>query len=172
MFEENLSKGNVHLLITSKEKYKDVLDQVLLSLNSFGNKIGYVTINKPYNTIISQLESLNIQKDKFLFIDAITATVESPKDDPNCIFVSSPSAITDLGLAYSSLFEKKCDFVFFDTLSALAIYHNSDVVIKFVHNMVTKTRVLNKKILFFALREDSEEIIKDLNMFVDSVIEM
>jgi len=32
--------------------------------------------------------------------------------------------------------------------------------------------VINKKVVLFALKEDSETLINDLNMFVDKVIEI
>ncbi|MBN2422328.1 hypothetical protein JXB41_03810 [Candidatus Woesearchaeota archaeon] len=145
----------------------------MTEIDKISNKICYVTLNKPYNTILMNIKSLNIDANKFFFVDAISATVQTPEGVDNCSFVSSPTVLTDLSLAFSeALSNKECDNAVFDTISTLVVYQDINSVIKFVHNLITKIRVLNKKSIFVALKEDSEELIKDLNMFVDNVVEM
>ena len=170
---EDIAGSNIILITTSKSKYNESLGVIQPELEKAGGMVGYITINKPYNSILQDFGKKGINKNKFFFVDAITSTVQSPQPSPNCIFVSSPTALTDLGLAFSSLFsEKKCDAVFFDAISTLGVYQDPGSVIKFVHNLITKARVLNKKAIFLALKEDSETLIKDLNMFVDRIIEL
>lgn len=170
---ESITDNNILLVVTFKDKYNESINTIQPEIEKSVNKIGYITINKPFNNIIDDLNKKNLNKDKFFFIDAITATVQSPPVIDNCIFVSSPSALTDLGLAFSSaLTEHNCDLIFIDTISTLIVYQDIGSVTKFVHNLVTKTRVLNKKAVFLALKEDSETLIKDLNMFVDEIIEI
>jgi hypothetical protein len=170
---EDIAKNNIFLVVTSKDKYGGLIASILPDVEKSSGKLCYITINKPYNTLIKNISDLSLNKDKFFFIDAITSTVQTPPIVNNCIFVTSPTALTDLGLAFSSaLTEKNCDMAFFDTLSTLSVYQDSSSVIKFAHNIITKARVMNKKIIFVALKEDSETLIKDLNMFVDKIIEM
>ncbi len=169
----DLQSSNIILIVTSKEKYNEHLADIQPQLANSFEKIGYVSINKPYNSVLQDLESRGIDKQKFSFADAITATVQTPPVVDNCIFVSSPNALTDLGLAFSSLYnDHGCDIVVFDTISTLIVYQDIGSVTKFVHNLVTKARVLNKHLALVALKEDSESLIKDLNMFVDKIIEM
>lgn len=169
---EEISKNSIILITASKSKYRDLVDSIYHELAKLGN-IGYITINKPYQSVLKDLESRNISSSKVFFVDAITATVQAPPIVDNCLFVSSPNALTDLGLAFSSLLgEKRCDTIVFDTISTLVVYQDIGSVIKFAHNLVTKTRVTGKKVIFLTLKEDSESLIKDLNMFVDSVIEV
>ncbi|MBN2367389.1 hypothetical protein JXC34_00090 [Candidatus Woesearchaeota archaeon] len=168
---EDMAASNIVLLITTKTKYNGSLNAALPEIRKSAKKIGYITINRPYGSVVASIQKLGIDPNKFLFVDAITATVQSPSQVPNCIFVSSPTALTDLGLAFSSLFENNCDLVFFDTISTLIVYQDIGTVTKFVHNLVTKARVSNKKAVFMALKEDSENLIKDLNMFVDKIVE-
>ena len=68
--------------------------------------------------------------------------------------------------------EKGCDNAIFDTISTLMIYQDIGEIIKFTQNMMTKARVSNMKSVYVTLKEDSEELIKDLMMFVDGVIEL
>ena len=160
-----LNEGNLIIVTTSKEKYNLTMQNLYTEFLNYGKKIGYITINRPYSNV-------HLKGDVY-FVDAITATVQQPPKLNNCIFVSSPTALTELSIAFSSLFgEKGCSLVIFDTISTLIIYQDIGTVIKFTHNLVTKASVLNKKAIFIALKEDSETLIKDLNMFVDKVIDL
>ena len=170
---EELANNNILLVTTTKDKYREALERACLEIEKSANKIGYITINRPYSALMETFSRCNINKSKFYFVDAITATVQAPQAVDNCLFVSSPTALTDLGLAFSSMLsEKKCDVILFDTISTLIIYQDLASVLKFVHNLVTKVRVMNKKAILIALRDDGETLIKDLNMFVDKIIEL
>lgn len=160
-----LISGNLVIVTTTKEKYLQMVQELYAEFQNYGKKIGYITLNRPYSSIH--------MKGDIYFVDAITATVQKPALANNCTFVSSPTALTELSLAFSSLYgEKGCELVIFDTISTLIIYQDIGTVIKFTHNLVTKASVLNKKAIFIALKEDSETLIKDLNMFVDKVIDI
>jgi hypothetical protein len=170
---DDIGSSNILLITTTKEKYNQSVSQIISEIDKAANKIGYITVNRPYNSVIDSIQKKSLNKDKFFFIDTITATVQSLPTTDKCTFVSSPTALTDIGLGFSSLFaEKKCDLIFFDTVSTLIVYQDIGSVTKFVHNLITKARVLNKKAVFLALKEDSESLIKDLNMFVDKVVEI
>ena len=172
IFDE-LQNNNIILIVTSKEKYNSSLSEIQTQIANSFSKIGYVTINKPFNSVMQDLENKGIEKSKFVFADAITATVQTPQIVDNCIFVTSPNALTDLGLAFTSLYnDLGSEVVVFDTISTLIVYQDIGSVTKFVHNLVTKSRVINKKLVLIALKEDSEILIKDLNMFVDKIVEM
>jgi hypothetical protein len=169
---DDIAKNNVILAVTSKIAYRDSIKVICQETAKLGN-IGYITINKPYKSIVKDIENWNIDKKKFFFADAITSTVQAPPIVEDCIFVASPNALTDLGLAFSALLnEKSRDNIIFDTISTLVIYQDIGSVIKFTHNLVTKARVSGKRVIFISLKEDSETLIKDLNMFVDAVIEI
>ena len=65
------------------------------------------------------------------------------------------------------------DFVIFDSVSVLLVYERSLSAMKFVHNMVLMMRQGNINTVFIILKEDvSEELMKDLSMFVDKVVEL
>jgi len=51
------------------------------------------------------------------------------------------------------------------------IYEDPHTVLKFIHSLITKSRMQNIKLVFLALKEDAEILAKDLVMFVDNVVE-
>ena len=137
------------------------------------SKTCYVALNKPYNSIVISMKNNGIDSDKFYFIDVLTATVQTPPQVSNCTFVESPNAITDLSLAFTStMAEKGCDSALFDAISTLRIYQEEASVIRLAQNLMTKVRVGGKKAVFITLKEDSETLIKDLTMFVDSIVNL
>ena len=169
---DELESKTILMVNTTKQNYSNVAKEIVPYLAEKFSKIGYITINRPYATIVKEIQEQGLQTDKFYFVDAITATVQSPPVVDNCIFINAPSDLTDLGLAFSSLLsDHGCDVIFVDTISTLIVYKDIGAVTKFVHNLVTKSRVNNKKAVLLAVRQDSEKLLQDLNMFVDAVIE-
>jgi len=122
---------------------------------------------------MQNLKANNLDVNKYFFIDVLTSTVKAPEPIENCEFVQSPSALTDISLAFSkAVQEMNCNNVLFDAISTLAIYQEIGEIIKFTQNLMTKARVSNVKSVYIALKEDSAELVKDLTMFVDGVVEL
>jgi hypothetical protein len=170
---EDISKNQVTLIVIEKSNYIAKSLEIIKGVEQISNKICYVALNKPYNSIIINLNNQGVNSSKFFFIDVLTATVQTPPVVDNCIFVESPNAITDISLAFTSaLIEKGCDMALFDSISTLMIHQDEASVIKLSQNMMTKVRVANKKAVFITLKEDSETLIKDLTMFVDNIINL
>lgn len=161
------------LVVFPKSKYMSNLMEVIKAVDATSKKICYVSLNKPYNSVISNLKTNNLNIDKYFFIDVLTSTVKAPAPTDNCEFVQSPSALTDISLAFTkAIQEEGCDNALFDAISTLTIYQDIGEIIKFTQNMMTKARVSNVKSVYIALKEDSAELVKDLTMFVDGVIEL
>lgn len=171
---QEIRNNNIILLIVSKEKYRQELIGVVKDIVQNINKMCYVCINEPFSTINNNLDKNSISKDKFFFIDTITKKVQEPPKTDNCEFVSAPNALTEISVAFSkALNEHKCDSAFFDTLSSLLVYEKPHSIIQFIHNIITKLRVSSGKGVFIVLKDDLEsDLIKDLYMFVDSVVEI
>ena len=171
---KELQENSMVLLVTSKEKYREQLMVFSRSVADSGaKKVCYVCFNEPFSSIAASLRKNAIPEDKFFFIDAITMKVQEPPLADNCLFVSSPNALTDISLATSkALSEQHCDAFIYDTLSTLLIYESAHSLFQFVHNTLTKFRVASCKAVFIVLKDDmNSELIKDLYMVVDKVID-
>jgi archaellum biogenesis ATPase FlaH len=164
----------VVLVIISKKDYQKKIDEVVKLLDKVGKKISYVSMNTPYRSIIISIANLGLDLDKFFFIDSSTSLVRKPEKADNCIFVSSPGNLKEIGSAFAkSLDEYKCNASIFDSLSTLLIYEKPHAVIQFVHYVTVKARTANSKVYFVVLREDMDmEFMKDLYMFADRSIEL
>ncbi|HJX05087.1 MAG TPA: hypothetical protein VJ461_00080 [Candidatus Nanoarchaeia archaeon] len=170
---DEIRDKQIVLIVFPKSRYMDNLTEVIRAVDASSKKVCYVSLNKPYSSIIASLKTNNLSTDKYFFIDVLTSTVKTPEPADNCEFVQSPSALTDIGLAFTkAIQEKNCDNVLFDAISTLAIYKDIGEIIKFTQNLMTKARVGGVKSVYIALKEDSAELVKDLTMFVDGVVEL
>ncbi|NOZ81003.1 MAG: hypothetical protein GXP63_04990 [DPANN group archaeon] len=169
---ESLEKNQIVLCVLAKEGYRQGRVELIRKAKDSIQKIAYVTSNLPYQSIVDELRKENIPLEGFYFIDAVTRTVQEPPPAENCTFVEGPTALTDISLAFSeAINERQCDGSFIDTISTFGIYQDKGAVVKLVHNLVTKSRVAGKKGIFLALREDGETFIKDISLFMDTVLE-
>ena len=169
---QKIEKSNIILLIVPKEKYHEEIISIRKSTANNMNKVCYICINEPYASLVDKFKNDNIPIERFFFVDTITKKIQAPPEVDNCIFVSSPTALTEISLAFSKAFEeKKCDCVLFDTLSTLLVYSDSHSIIQLMHNILTKLKISTGKAVFIALDDDADsELVKDLYMFVDKVI--
>ncbi|KYK27359.1 hypothetical protein AYK26_03815 [Euryarchaeota archaeon SM23-78] len=170
---EEVKNKQIVLVVLPKTQYTNKLIEVVKAVDVVSNKVCYVCLNKPYNSIIDNLKANNLDLDKYFFIDVLTSTVKTPEPTDNCEFVQSPSALTDISLAFTkAVQEMNCNNVLFDAISTLTIYQDIGEIIKFTQNLMTKARVSGVKSVYIALKEDSDELVKDLTMFVDGVVEL
>ena len=155
--------SQITVVVVPNNKYLSGLQKVVSSVS--GEKICYVALNKPYNTIA---ETVKLNTKSVTFIDCVSGGVAGPKDY-KVIFVSSPKALTNLSIAITENM-KKHDVIVFDALSTLLVYNDGATVIKFVHSIVSKLRATKTRCIFMTLKEDiNTDMMKDLSMFVDKV---
>ncbi|MEK6943633.1 MAG: hypothetical protein AABX00_06225 [Nanoarchaeota archaeon] len=172
--QTEIGSNNIILLMVSKEGYRKGILDVSQFLDKNSSKVCYVCVNEPYGFVSGNLAKSGIDVKKFFFIDTLTRNVQEPPHADNCIFVSSPSALTEISLAFSkALNEMHCDASIFDTLSTMLVYEKPHAIIQFVHNLLTKLRISSGKAIFVTLKDDvNSELTKDLFMFVDKVVDM
>ncbi len=165
-----IKKNKILMLSVSSKDYREATGDLIDFSRKF-KKTCYVTLNDPYETIKGKLGK---DAGKMCFIDAVTSTVKSPTHDSSVIFVSSPRALTEISIALKKAIDSfKMELVLFDSISALLVYEKSVNAMKFVHNMILTLRQGNISTVFVILKEDvSEELMKDLSMFVDKVVEV
>ena len=131
----------------------------------------YVTLNNPYSSLLKIFKDYGIREQECFFIDAISSTVKVKVSAENCIFTSSPSALTELSITISSTMQKlKPEILFFDSLSTLQIYLPMNTIVKFSQNLVTKLKENNIKAIFPIIKND--DFTRNMSMFINKIIEL
>ncbi|MEK6958157.1 MAG: ATPase domain-containing protein [archaeon] len=168
-----MRRAQSSMVIIPNREYAMGIDAVLRRVNRDFERIAYINLNEIYDNLISHLKSMDVDLKKFFFIDAITiSSYGEVKERDNCIFVSNPNALIELSLAITQALNlHKPDAIIFDSISTLLIYEDEGTVTKFVHSLIGKIKAAGVASYFTALEGDSNsEAIKDLGMFVDSVL--
>jgi KaiC/GvpD/RAD55 family RecA-like ATPase len=177
-FKDQLQDLNeyVALALVSQDNYQNTNIEFVKTLVNEQKTPGvYITLNKPYKTLKSILEKSSIDTSLIIFIDAITP-MDSVKKTEDCLFIGSPEKLSDISIAMDQAVraipaDKK--FVFFDSLSTLLIYHQSNTIAKFIHFLSTKMREWNVKGIIISLESDSnKELISKLSQFCDLTFEV
>jgi len=149
--------NKVVLFIASPKKYMKVNLQIL-KITTKENKFSgiYITVNRPFSTLMDIMEKHGIDTEKIFFIDCITKMIPAPKGislvpqkkfevKKNCIFIPSPARLTEIGLALSEALagmkNPKNKFLYLDSLSTLSIYNDLTTIAKFVHFLTTRVRL-------------------------------
>jgi len=165
--EKEFAKNSIVMLSVSGADYRNATSS-LIDFSKRFRKTCYITLNDPSDVIRTK------GHENLCFIDCVTATVKSTNERHDTIFISSPRALTEISIALKKAIEKfGPDSVIFDSISALFVYEKSVSALKFLHNIILTIRSSNMKAVFVVLKEDvSEEFMKDMSMFVDSVSEI
>ncbi|MCK4336166.1 MAG: hypothetical protein KAW40_05595, partial [Candidatus Aenigmarchaeota archaeon] len=106
--------------------------------------------------------------------DCVTKKVKDEEASEQVVYVSSPKALTEINIVMKKVLNAgKIDSTIFDSLSTLLVYEGSHAVVRFSHSIISMFRTLGSKGILISLREDMQnELINDLNMFVDKVVEL
>ncbi|MCR4335098.1 MAG: hypothetical protein NUV57_01020 [archaeon] len=165
-------RSEITILIIPNKEYSQGMSTLLTKVGVSYKKIIYVNLNEVYKSLMRHMANLNLDPEKFFFIDAVTLTSDktTTKED-NTLFVSSPSSLIELSLGITqALNTQNADAILFDSLSTLLIYEKETTVTKFIHSLIGKIKAAEIDAFFTALEGDSQnESIKDLGMFVDRV---
>lgn len=138
-------------------------------------KVLYVSLNRLYNPLKRKMIQDGVDVSKFLFVDCATRTaVAQPQEHDDCIYVSSPDALTEISIAITKTIQQSYpDIVLFDSLSTLLIYETPNVATQFVHSLINKMNAFGIKILFTVLDGEKEKpLINDMNMLMDKVLKI
>ncbi|MEW6295687.1 MAG: hypothetical protein AB1467_05345 [Candidatus Diapherotrites archaeon] len=172
------SKQNIVLIIPN-ERYPDAVISIAKELLSLEGDFLYVSINKPCQDILKQLDKR--QTEKFYCVDCISRSfspsqatkIEQEKIAQRFYFIDNPHSLTQLGLGITKMLEnKKIKQMLFDSISTLLIYNEEKEVMKFIHHVMSKVRETECRAVFTSLKEDvSSMLVKEITLFADAIIE-
>ena len=164
----------VFTILISSLEYPERMEDLLKFAARTWKQTCFVTTNKPSSAILDIIGQLKLKPDSFVIVDAVSRGAGIEKKEKNVVYISSPGAITELGIRVGDILEKeKVEAVIFDSVSALLIHARESEVLEFIHVLVSRTRGKRIPAIFPVLQEDlGTPAVKNLNMFADSVIDL
>lgn len=171
--KKTIKENGVILLLLPNKAYSEMIIEIAKIISVLNKKICYVTLNKPYKTLLEEFKKNKIDSSEFFFIDCVTKKAEDEGEE-QVVYVSSPKALTEINIVMKKVLSVgKIESTIFDSLSTLMVYEGSASVVRFAHSIVSMFRTLGSKGILISLKEDIQsELVKDLNMFVDKVMEL
>ncbi len=154
--------------------YVDALVKLIKLAAERSEKTCYVSLNRPSSVLIKLFEQYGVDPAKFFIVDAITQTVAPTGPADGIAFVSSPSALTELGISVSDAYqEHKFDLMLFDSISTLMAHSSPFEVLRFAHILTARLRSFECGAIFPVLRGDMDSVVvRDLEMFTDGTIDL
>ncbi|MBS3087933.1 hypothetical protein J4226_05045 [Candidatus Pacearchaeota archaeon] len=174
MLEKKMANEGVLIIVVPKVGYAKRLVKIVKIVEKQNEKICYVSANKPRKSLIETFASEGIDRKRILVVDCIAGEFgEEGGVAGETIFISTPKDLTRLSLVIGEVIKSDSDIVFVDSLSTFMLYNPGLTVVRFVHNLISKIRVLEKRGVFIVLKDDaSSDLLNDLCLFVDDVVEI
>jgi len=175
---DRLDRDKIYLCLTSAERLRENSSGIIRSLLARGYLVVVVTTNQPYSILKKAYEKDGIDLSKVGFIDAITryAIGEVPVGAKGVRFTSSPSDLTQLGIAISDSLKDlggRKAAILLDSVSTMLIYLPSTNLSKFIHFVSSKLKILDMAGIFLAVEDGLDPILlSQLTTFVDQVVNM
>mgnify|MGYP005844291371 CR=1 FL=1 len=147
--------------------------EVVLALCKFVSNLGYVPavvlLNNTYSSFSRDLLASKFSGEYYI-IDAVSNSISKTDESEKIFFVDSLRNLTQMEIKISKLVDLNLRFVFiFDSLWVLSLYHEDDVLLKFVYSV---TKILRKRGVnsFFLL--SNKNGVQRVNQFFDETIEL
>ncbi|MFA5396462.1 MAG: hypothetical protein GX097_06115 [Methanomicrobiales archaeon] len=175
-FNEN-NDAKIYLVISEPKNLRKKNSEIITEITRNGCTAIVITINDPYSVLRKSYVKAGINLDNVYFIDAVTkyAIGKESEDAVNCIFVTNPSNLTEIGIAVSELLKTMNTtkvWVLLDSVNSMLIYISSINLTKFIHFITSKLKILNISGVFLAVDKGIEPSTRmQLESFVDEVIE-
>ena len=168
--------GDVSLYLTQGTHLKNTTLETIEYLTGQDYHVITIAVTLPYAIAKRSLLQKNVDMSRIHYIDTLTKYSLGPHipEAPQCIFLSSPADLTNLGIAITETLHrvpegKRC--VILDDISTLLLYSPSDTVLKFLHFMVTKLRLQDVDgILFSVDKVLAPQILAQMQILMDTIV--
>lgn len=164
-----LGKNKNLVLVCKNKKTENVTMELCKhSLKKF-KKVCIVTSNRPYSDFLEYFKKNKIDVSRFRFIDCISANYMQKVPSPNCTYISSPRALTELSieLGRESI---DADLVILDNVSSLSFYNGEVLTLRFLNSLTMKFRKIKTKSLFLITSGTNKETLANLGLFADKIL--
>jgi hypothetical protein len=169
---KTLQDNKIVLFISSQNSHADTLAEVARQAQRVYAALAIISYRTTSGALEAALSKAGVKTKNCFFLDPLTGNAK--KASANTLLTSSPADFTEMGLSISELLKTgNFPFVLFDSPAAMLLYQDHETVLQFMHSIITKCRVAGIQLAFVAVESAaSQELIKDLHLFVDDVLNL
>ncbi|UCD02923.1 MAG: CBS domain-containing protein [Candidatus Aenigmatarchaeota archaeon] len=168
-----IEKNQMLTFVIPNSLYPSDSVSIMKAVSETVPKFIFVTVNKPYFSLLQTLKKHDIPTEGMYFIDASSEEGE-PQSGKNFEKIRTPADITEIMIAVDKALKTKKYFgLVFDSVSTLLTYHSEEIVSKFLHSLINKLRKHEVKGIFLCTKEDIKtSMMKNLNMLADYSVDI
>jgi hypothetical protein len=165
------------LALSPSRTYRENTLTMIKGIQKGNLHIILICVNQPAAFLMDFYQRNGIDTRRIFFIDAITQyAIGSPGESTdNCVFVSRPNNLTAIGIAVTTTlkkFEQEKTIIFLDSVNAMLIHSSSVDLLKFIHFIINKLRIMNIAGILLAIEKGLDPILlTQLTTFADETVE-
>ncbi|ODS38323.1 hypothetical protein BEH94_09820 [Candidatus Altiarchaeales archaeon WOR_SM1_SCG] len=169
--KESLNTKKIIGLVIPDAEYDEILIEVAKTLGKNYNKILYISVNRPCESLKSKFKENGTDTDKFYIVDCITRTGKDAPPTKNCFYISSPKALDEIQTAaLNFLMRNEIDVALIDSPSSLLIYYEHTEVLQFLHRLMSMLIIAECGGVFPFPKESNESLRRSVEMFTNKII--
>jgi hypothetical protein len=150
--------------------------RIVADLLKMGDVEGiYVALNVPYNIAKKNIEKLGGDANRLFFIDCITASIGTIEEQPNVVFLDSPSFILlENALKHGlKVVRGRMNFVYMESLSTLLGYNSFTSFLRFLRKVTNEIRLYGLVGIIFMMEKELDEVsFSQVSAFVDEIVDL
>ena len=177
----NISKKNdnwVFMFEIPEEDYFTVNIQTVKTLIDMKLSCIYISVHRPYSSLVEQLKNNDVNLDRLAFIDAASSAAEIKNaENARCKYVSKDLEVNELIRAIyqtSAEIKEGKKFIFLDSLTTLTLYQPLSETLRFGEFLTRTLRnsEFNGVIINVAKGLSQKKFIQDIMLHVDKTIKI
>jgi hypothetical protein len=167
----------IFLALSPSKTYRENMLQMVKEIQRGNLRIILICVNQPASYLLDFYQRNGVDTTRIFFIDAITqyATGVVVDNVENCRFIPKPNDLTAMGIAVTTTmkkFEGERTIIFLDSVNAMLIHSSSADILRFIHFVTSKLRVMNLAGILLAVEKGLDPILlSQLTTFADELVE-
>ncbi len=176
IIDEMLDDSKIVMVLTKAELRALLGYTIVAHLLKDDNTQGlYVALNIPHTSVEKRIRKMGADPSKLFFVDCITASIKTPEERNNVIYLNEPSAMLLEGAIRHGLkvLEGERNFVYIESISTFLAYNTYQSFIRFLRMITNEIRLYGLVGIIFMLDKELEEVeFSQVTTFADDIIDL
>jgi PAS domain S-box-containing protein len=171
--EDTIRKRRVTLWKIKGSEYSSGVMTLVKTLASMYDKTVYISINKPFKSVVEDFERNKINRSRFQFVCVGSGELPMDKGGGCTAFVETRD-MTSLGIKVGEVLNKtKPKALILDSFNTMSAYMDDNVVTRFAQDLILKLEAIGCRGVFPVIAIERETpLMNNLEMFMDAVMDL
>ena len=171
---ETIGKTDATLLELPAERFNQSQKDLVRELVDKHGKAVIISVTRPGKKVLEELTEAGIYEKDISIIDTVTKTQQKKVEDQKSIhYISNPSSLTEPSISLDKELKSGGTVLLLDSVNSLLIHNKQRILKKFVHGVLTKSRLKDiPAVLLAAEGRLPEDLKADIAQLCDRTLTM